>query len=541
MSDIDNKSLCREAELYYLSVIFGPEFGEIPEKLSRHIEVCPDCQRFIADLKNNLNTEKNTKTSADKDLLQSKLKTLEEHLSHTGKEINCSAVKPYLPLLLVQDFEVSVPTPITAHLDNCQGCQKDLAAVKSLCLKQNQLEVLSRFLSSQDSVEQDCPAAEIIRSYADFDFKAVPAEALKHIENCSLCQILAYQIRKKKLENLKNKKSGTFLMCNDVSFAALFDYCLSSQATIRQGLNIEHISQCPKCLDKIQLLHTIILEIKQKPQSGVATKYQLTKLTTSDKTSIYDGFPVQVQTVISADKQKSLGKNKFRKALKYISRGAVAAVVLFAIAIFIHTATTATAIDAEQILEAIQNAPSIHKIRYSPETSEPIEEEWVSKSLNIYILKTSKGISVWNVSNSRFLFKPENSAIQEISIVPETVLAAVREKIRSSAELIPFKNLTPLPPDAKWKKLNNQTSEDFEVYELSWTGQTKGGILIPNKWLTYINIQTKLPEKAELFMKLPDDSDYKMTDLSIIEYASNDEILRVFQEFDLDDALLGAP
>ena len=110
------------------------------------IKNCAYCQKQIDRIQNSFYskgvdfTETVNKCSGLSEILSL-------HLHYNDKPVNCSIVRPFLPTFLVESMCVTVPTPITVHLDNCKQCQHDLATIRELNLEHNHLEQLSMHFS----------------------------------------------------------------------------------------------------------------------------------------------------------------------------------------------------------------------------------------------------------------------------------------------------------------------------------------------------------------------------------------------------------
>jgi hypothetical protein len=58
-------------------------------------------------------------------------------------------VRPFLPSLLLPQFGVTGPTPVTAHVDHCPTCQADLDAIAALKLTTLELLKAARYLAGE--------------------------------------------------------------------------------------------------------------------------------------------------------------------------------------------------------------------------------------------------------------------------------------------------------------------------------------------------------------------------------------------------------
>jgi hypothetical protein len=119
-------SLCDEAKLYYFDLLANEGDNLVPAFVVDHISQCQNCQEQMDRLKGVfLQTE--VCDSSDQGLVSAALAVmLRLHFAYIGKRVTCRTVRPFLPSLLEPSLEVRIPTPITAHLDNCRQCAEDL-------------------------------------------------------------------------------------------------------------------------------------------------------------------------------------------------------------------------------------------------------------------------------------------------------------------------------------------------------------------------------------------------------------------------------
>ncbi len=141
-------SICEKAEQYYYDYITKQAERRIPDDIIGHIKNCAICQEKIAGLKTSLLAAKNT-SRAGKNALTAVNVMLELHFAYIGKPIDCSTVKPLLPCMLDSDLAITIPTPITVHIDHCPQCRQDLKTIAGLNLNRDGLLLLSKLLAGK--------------------------------------------------------------------------------------------------------------------------------------------------------------------------------------------------------------------------------------------------------------------------------------------------------------------------------------------------------------------------------------------------------
>lgn len=124
--------LCSEVEPYYYDFLNSESRRLVPESIIDHIKQCQYCQEQIEELKEvlsqvGLESEQKQVRTAVTDML-------ELHLAYIGKRVTCNITRPFLPSLLDPALKIRIPTPITAHLDNCIQCRDILKQSRGLTL-----------------------------------------------------------------------------------------------------------------------------------------------------------------------------------------------------------------------------------------------------------------------------------------------------------------------------------------------------------------------------------------------------------------------
>jgi len=146
MISYSSRSNCASARQYYYDLLGGGAEGDVPEIVLRHVASCRRCQADISRLRALLADTGNTAQS-QKDLVISELLSL--HFAWIGKSVTCRTVKAFLPSLADPMLQISIPTPVTVHLDNCRACSDDLLILGNLGLTQKQLYRLGQLLADK--------------------------------------------------------------------------------------------------------------------------------------------------------------------------------------------------------------------------------------------------------------------------------------------------------------------------------------------------------------------------------------------------------
>jgi len=390
-------------------------------------------------------------------------------------------------------------------------------------------------------------------------FQNTNAQILKHFCTCSGCRELLYQRRQEFRDGLLQKKiTDEKFSCDKVSAAHIFDYVVpygidpanDQYAKFRRSL-ISHLVYCPNCLAKMQQLHQTIYGIAERAESDVVTIYHIDESAKaeaiSESNDLYAGFPIRVERANRGDEAnagRSASTIDFGAALKQKVSAmnlkplvkttvAAAAIILIAAALFFNIPTAkATAID--QIYEAIEKVKNVYISKFVPDKTEPIQEKWVSRTLNIYMSKTGKQLVAWDIHTGVKKSKHLDTTVIETISLTEDIIADVEKKITGYLDLIPFYDISEIPEGAHWVHISKEAlesvAEETEVYDLNWVEKLDNEPIVFKKWRVFVDPETNLPQRTELHQRSITESEYTLRSVKVVEYLSNSEMQAVIKE-----------
>jgi predicted anti-sigma-YlaC factor YlaD len=163
MNASNHKNLCEEAELHYYDFICGQTRPSVPDLIVEHIGQCQHCRLQIEQLREALSETENQAESGQNRIRAAVTKALQLHFVYTDRYVTCGAARPFLPALSDPNLKIRIPTPITAHLDNCEQCRKDLEKLRKLDLDSGQLLQLAQILTGQPSEGSSIEPADMQR------------------------------------------------------------------------------------------------------------------------------------------------------------------------------------------------------------------------------------------------------------------------------------------------------------------------------------------------------------------------------------------
>ncbi len=555
-----HNSLCEEAEPYYYHFLFNESEESVPESIINHINQCQHCQQQLNQLKSVLSQAESQIEPEKMEGSSAIIEMLKLHFAYIAKSVTCRTVKPFLPTLLEPHLEIEMPTPITVHLVNCHQCSEDLETIRKLNLSRKQLRRLSQlFADEPDMKKVNCEQVhDNITVIVSMAFDETSEEVLKHVSICPHCCNLLYQHREAiREEHLHKKTDQKYFPCQNVSTTDIFDYVVpyglapstDDYAKLRESL-VSHLRTCPKCLAKMQQLHNTMYTIIERPESGVVTRFYIDQSAktkaVSESDDTYAGFPIRVEVTgrenkvnteqsdpvidfTTALKQK-VSVKKLKPLLK--TAAAAAAVIFIAVALLLNI-PSAKAITLERIYKVFKKVKNVHITSFTAGRSEPTQERWVSRTTNTYLLKTKKELVLWDTGNS--IRKSKQVATGVIDTIPLSVdmVDEIKNKIAGFLGLVPFAGLSVVPKDASWSPVAGESLEaavDIETYDLTWAEKTRDDSDVTCKWRVFVDLKTALPQKTELYDKLPTDNEYTLRSVKVIEYPSDSEMQEVIKE-----------
>jgi len=546
-------SSCSQAEPYYYDFLFGESQENIPESIVNHIKECQHCQEQINQLEDVLSQAKGYIESEDGQASSAVSLMLKLHLAHAGKPVTCKIAKPFLPSMSDPALEIRVPTPITAHLDHCRPCSKDLETIRSLNLNRRQLGRLSQLFAAMPGEDKvSCSQAQAaIFAVVLMHFQETTKEVLEHLCVCPNCRKGLYQYRDDFCkELLDNGRAQEEFPCEQLSSADIFDYAIpygldpanDQYAKFRQSLT-SHIRICPTCLAKMQQLHLTIYNIIERPESGVVTVYNIDESaetrTAGESDDLYSGFPVRVEVMKREDEAKAeqlTSTINFAAALKQKVSAlhlrslvktavAAAAVVMLAFALFFST-RPARALTIDQIYKALENVKSVYISKFVPGETKPTEEKWVSRTLNVYMTKTGNEVVLWDLQNRVRKIKQVGANSVETTLLSGDEIAKTKDRMAGFLGLLPFYDTSEIK-DAKWSRVTDDNlggiAESTKVYDLEWIEKRYDGSLKFKKWRFFVVPKTNLPLRVEGYQRLTGDPEYTLGSIIVVEYLSNSE------------------
>ena len=148
MGKIETKSMCQQAMIYYYDCLSEAKTS-IPAEILAHIEHCDHCQQELLWLQE---TDSETNTPSGKNaVVAAQASHLNLHFALTGQPVSCSTIRTFLPAMAIPGQQVTIPTPVTAHISHCRLCAQELAALRQMGLTTAQYGDICRIFSGHQS------------------------------------------------------------------------------------------------------------------------------------------------------------------------------------------------------------------------------------------------------------------------------------------------------------------------------------------------------------------------------------------------------
>ena len=488
MINQEPESICQKAEPYYYDYLSGVKPEDVPDDLWRHIDCCADCQTEIALLKKALENPGSNSDSPEN--IAAITANLELHFAHSGQPVACATVRPFLPTIADKFFEVRIPTPITAHINECKTCADDIESIRAFSLDHRQLLRLGQILAEYDSI-------------AKTDYKRV-RDAIESILETSPASATTDVLRQK-VESLQQTILG--MVGREESGIAT---CLSMKAP---------------------------LQTRETAQSQ----------------GTYSGWPVQVDVLekgsveVTGDSERAndsswVGKAKEKGSTKpvkphfrrFVRPFAAAAAVLLLAMLAFHTSNLRATTKLSQIYENLRKVENVHVRSIDAESSAVSQEIWISRKLMIKMFKTREQYVLWDLQEKKQKTKNMDSpTISSVDVDDESV-NRVAQTLTGPLNMLPFSKLAKLRKDSRWYRVDEETLdisvENMEVYELLWKDQTSSGSLLDRKWRGFIESDTKLPTRIEWYAKNYVTLEYELVTVTEVDYPATDEMRSIIRE-----------
>lgn len=402
---------------------------------------------------------------------------------------------------------------------------------------------------------------EYYYSYIEKDFQSIPPERLEHIRSCGIC--LA---RIAELEQAVNAVSPLPRPLTDQHLALhfrLLDQWVDCD-TIKpflpllaiQSLPVHidtpvtaHVASCPACradMDRLLLLNLdeagwveaarvltgdvhsgnelsrqakeILGAIGHRANSGILTRAAFTG--GKEDTTLY------IETIVPKAARPEI---RMRRTVRLTASGLAAAVMLFAVLLFIEP-HSATALELQEFYNSLSAVKNLSIRTTIAEEDEAVQSIWVCQERGLVLVDSPEKAVLVNINSREMLTR--NKPVGLTRLEPGNFV--VPEFLHLPWGLLPFKDITVLPDGVGWKQIDVQDGGRIVVYELSWTETLSSGRTIDRKWTGSLQRDTHLPEKIEWYERLDNQLPYTLRMTMEITYPKTYDVIEAMRSAGLE-------
>ncbi|NQV33377.1 MAG: hypothetical protein HQ515_11850 [Phycisphaeraceae bacterium] len=402
---------CEEARGYYYDCMDGQCEDEIPQSVQMHIGHCDHCREEIQRLSQALRSP-STLDSEEASHVSMINALLEMHFKYAETPVTCALAKRFLPSMAALGTRITIPTPITVHIEQCSKCRNDWIELQSLNLSDVQLQRLTeciekRSVHAASSLRQHL-SNEQVQTFACVDYADLDVACLEHVCECGSCRKRTLTVR----QTVAGQLLDELRTCQEVSWEDLFDLALplgfnhlvDEYAQFRKA-TVDHVSHCETCLRRLGILDQVLINFLPPHECGVVTHFQFVLDGTQSQAEVeYEDYPIRIDVEDSPRPCLPEGEeepNPVSGPVPFHSRRgwmnvAAAAVVLLGMTLF-SVLPRAQAGFWDQVYEATTSEPVVHITMSTAGRSGASDEYWILPSERAVVLTGQTRID-YNVS-----------------------------------------------------------------------------------------------------------------------------------------------
>jgi hypothetical protein len=193
----------------------------------------------------------------------------------------------------------------------------------------------------------------------------------------------------------------------------------------------------------------------------------------------------------------------------------------------VFSGPTARAVGLGQIYEALAQIKNVCIIRSGAEETGVSTEVWVSREWNVKMFKTGQKFVLWDIKNKSKKSRDLVTGSVTTAAPDDDVLAGVEGTMDAPWGLVPFDDISNLPKGAEWKAVADgdveRTIPRTRVYDLRWAQERPDASVAYIKWRGFIDIETRLPKRVELWEKASEGK-YGLLRITEIRYPTANEV-----------------
>ena len=246
----------------------------------------------------------------------------------------------------------------------------------------------------------------------------------------------------------------------------------------------------------------------------------------TDQRILDDAFAALERSVKRQSLSIGLGARRRIIRIRMARMVAAAAVIIVAFALFLNS--SAKDIKLNDIYQAMANVQNICITAFEPTTTEPMQIEWVSQSLNVNMFRIGEQFILLDVPNKLRMMKNVSSGIVKTQMLSGEILSRVEQAAVQRFGLFPFSNMSDIS-SAQWSRIEDPQAEAVvpgtRVYELTWDRTSAAsGLIGLRKWRVFLDKKTNLPVRTEWYPKRQPEDKFEFETFYVVTYPSEKQI-----------------
>ena len=252
----------------------------------------------------------------------------------------------------------------------------------------------------------------------------------------------------------------------------------------------------------------------------------------TDKRILSDSFAA-LQTSVQKQ-QPGIRQTVWRTVLirRIAGLAAVAAVIVIGFICLFGIPGQKT-VELREVNEALEKVNNVCITTFLPDRNEPVQSRWISRTLNVSMFRIADQFVLWDIPNKVKKTRPSSlESVVKVEALSKELLSTLERDIIHNFGLLAFTNYKNIPEGAQWSRLDDPDVAaivpDTEVYDLIWTTQTP--VMEFHKWRTFVDSSTNLIKRAEWYVKLTPEEQFKFENFVVVTYPGESEIKTVIRK-----------
>jgi hypothetical protein len=209
-----------------------------------------------------------------------------------------------------------------------------------------------------------------------------------------------------------------------------------------------------------------------------------------------------------------------------VAEMAAAAVIIVGFVLFFNLPDKD--IKLSDIYQAVANVENICITTFEPTSNEPMQIEWVSRTLNIDMFRIGEQFILLDVPNKLKMTKNASSEFARTQALSGKILTRVNQAAGQRFGLFPFSRISDIS-GAQWSRVEDPQTQAVmpgtKVYDLKWSEtNTASGSINLRKWRVYLDKKTKLPRRTEWYPKREPEDEFEFESFDIVTYPDESQI-----------------